>query len=1488
MATSTGFIEGVIRSIPSLPVVIGIILAVAFIAMLAVTIGTLVSMKRAEMRAKKVVDLPPSAMKKDKNQEDIDDKNAKVPPPVGEWFSRYLIGKGYIKVHSIVRSFFKSMDFLKSSLGSGYKYKLPWFLMIGTSESGKSSLLSGFTQDEIFDEDDEDDADITWWFLKNGVVLDVKGDVFLPKEGLKTNEKSWNITLNMLARYRSDRPINGIVLTIPANELYGKNKLSADEIKKRTSFVSRKLNFAQNFLGLKLPVYVVITKTDLVPGFQSFCSEIPVRNRNNMLGWSCPYPIDAMYHSKWIEEAFESIEDELNEIRMEILSESGITTTRDGVFVFPSELLTVRENLSFYLDSIFRSGSAEERFYFRGLYFTGDSKMVPLLPFSGEENASAIMGTPDADVNEAGSLTAYFRNEEFAPKKIFFFEDLICRKVLLEGGIASPIRSKVYQSNKSIFVAKISTAAFVLIGSYGLFNARDNLKRNTDNLYPSLFKVSSIIRNADTLTMKNLEKNGNEILSRCTGQLLAMMQQLNNAKFSSIFVPASWFSNINSELTETLRISYQRVVVRTIYMNLILKARALLSMQPSAEHSSKSIKELLNPYSSKEYALMKSYVSGLVEIEKNIKKFDSLRTSGDPKDLEDLIDFTFQGALPKEFLNNYDQFRRILINTPFPPIDLSPYRKVAFDVLLNLFQNFIDAIFSERSSGSIISFLNRFIDDLNKQNIEKIPDCKEFLKFARDLTSVCKELGEEGSTWLDSPTFKVDDEYNRFLDDVEVLFGKDTTQQFLDTTAYHFDELKKKLKEFNKMLVDENDKKQDEETPISHGIFVMNKALSELYKAPYMKEPGKYQLITEIPEGKMIYWDDELVQYAYEIGKKFEQFAATAVKDFPKSMQEGVMLLAKANLCALIASIIAKAQSFVEAPSALTDELTSEEILQKQVAELKGVAPKFVSLLKILRNDNVNFVFSDLRTILNKIGFSLLDHIDNLLEDQKPYTPQNLSFSYWNGEIGASYKAYSAFDDEELKLYLQLQRKLITRLAIEFAEPIVQFLKSDVVFDQNFGNHGQLTKWIRIVDGVKGLQTRDPANPVTMTERFIIKTLNSYNLDNITTEISLSDIKGESSEYFTNLVKQIKKGIMAKAEVLIRQRNIKRYDSLRDFYSKHLINKYPFSGYDKSQRSSVDADLESVKQFFKMYDEFGGTPEKVLDQIYQLGEDSKEMYEFIKKVHVLRQFFGDFVNSQYDTPKVKLEIDFNLNKKGETNIGYLVDRIFKPNHDANIEFISEDKGAVWYFAEPIQIIFRWAEGDDNAEKPTFDQNDPDIIIENTKATVECVGNWAVLRFLQKYKAEEAGADKLLANQNLLNFKIPLSNGKTASIYAAVTASLPQKPEDPSVTTLPVPVPPGNMPEMNQKVVALSNVPTLVERASVHSTVSTDVEEDEEEDETKEVNATKKKTSKTKKKREKGKEKEKERKEAMKILESEEEIETLEKEKTSEISDEPIE
>jgi hypothetical protein len=857
-------------------------------------------------------------------------------------------------------------------------------------------------------------------------------------------------------------------------------------------------------------------------------------------------------------------------------------------------------------------------------------------------------------------------------------------------------------------------------------------------------------------------------------------------------------------------------------------------MRPDGKSS--SISEVLNPYNSQEYIQLKNFIFGLIELEKNIKKFDSLRTSGDPKDLSDLVDYTFHGSLPVEFLDNYQQFRSIFMNTPFPPINLSPYKQVAYDVLLQLFQSYMDAIFTTKSENSIVSFLNKFILQLSRQNLKKIPNRTGVMEFSKDLTKVCKELGNEGEIWLDKVVFESDKEYETFLDGVECLFGKEVAQNLLDMTAINFGYLKTKLREFNDKLKSDVSNKvrqmvdKENEEAVSSGIYLMERCLSGLCGESFMESPGNYQLIIDVPEGKMIFWDDTLVQYACDVSRSYEQFIATSIKDFPRALQEGVALLAKTNLCTVIAGIIAKSQSLVDAPEGLTSEIASEEILQQQVAELKGVAPKIITLLRTLRDDKFGFVFGNLRKVLNKVGFSLLNHVDKLLENQKPYYPSNLTFNYWNGDDGAGQAAFSAADVEELTLHLQLQRSIVLRIALDFADTIVEILNSDVVRD-NDGNHGQLAKWTRIVENAKRLIRKDPLNSITTIEKFIKRTLNSYNLDNITSKISLEDLKNKSGDYFLNIIKEIKFGVMSRAEILLRKRNIARYNSLRDYYIKHLEDKYPFCDYDKGQRTMVDADLNAVREFFRMYDEFGGTPEKILDQIYQLGGDAKQLYEFLTKIHELRLFFGNFFSSQNEAMKVHFGIDFTANKQEERNVDYLVERSFCLDDDVMIDQITTDKSGDWYFGRPIEFVLRWASGDTQADRPVNNQNDPDFIIEDNKVKIQCVGNWGSIRFLRKYKVD-ANTDKMSPDQTIVRFDIPLSSGKIAKVFAGITASLPQKTGDPSVVTVKLPRIPGKMPPVPSFVNNLGEEALLVAKVRFYGADDGDEETSSDADTTK--------------------------------------------------------
>ena len=105
-------------------------------------------------------------------------------------------------------------------------------------------------------------------------------------------------------------------------------------------------------------------------------------------------------------------------------------------------------------------------------------------------------------------------------------------------------------------------------------------------------------------------------------ELIEMMDQLNQTDFFSIFVPASWFSPLHSDLHETLKVSYQQVVIRTIYIDLLLKARELLHLRPGPQDQSSSLVQLLMPLSSPEYLLVKRYVEGLETLQDKINKFN--------------------------------------------------------------------------------------------------------------------------------------------------------------------------------------------------------------------------------------------------------------------------------------------------------------------------------------------------------------------------------------------------------------------------------------------------------------------------------------------------------------------------------------------------------------------------------------------------------------------------------------------------------------------------------------------------------------------------------------------------------------------------------------------------------------------------------------------------------------------------------------------------
>lgn len=214
----------------------------------------------------------------------------KKESPFVDKIQNFLARFGFFGTDSLSQSFGYALKLMYDFIGgSQFRYQLPWIVTLGSQSTGKSTLLESLSMDRpigrpLFETEGGEKPLCDWWFFDHGTVLDLDGKLVLSASQPLSDEDNWKLFLNLLARHRPKRPLDGIVLTIPASELMGKKALSHDDIMIRAEYLYEKLWQMQHMTGIRVPVYVVVTKCDLVPGFESFCKSIPSHNGRGIFG----------------------------------------------------------------------------------------------------------------------------------------------------------------------------------------------------------------------------------------------------------------------------------------------------------------------------------------------------------------------------------------------------------------------------------------------------------------------------------------------------------------------------------------------------------------------------------------------------------------------------------------------------------------------------------------------------------------------------------------------------------------------------------------------------------------------------------------------------------------------------------------------------------------------------------------------------------------------------------------------------------------------------------------------------------------------------------------------------------------------------------------------------------------------------------------------------------------------------------------------------
>ncbi len=270
-----------------------------------------------------------------------------------------------------------AMRTLKSSSlyrGRSEKWRndLPWYLLLGPQGSGKTSLLdfSGLDfplnrgENQRLTKDVSGTRYADWYFADHAVLIDTAGR-YLTQPDAAVDGKAWETLLGLLRRRRA-RPLNGVLVNIPVEQLLQSSELELETLARQSR---QRLQEIHQRLGADVPVYLVLSKADKVLGFEEFFDQLSREESDQVLGASFRKEQDGT-DVNVVRSEFEELLRRLNSQVVLRMHQERDTQRRGRILDFPHQLGQIGERLCLFIELAFSGNRYQRASQLRGFYLT--------------------------------------------------------------------------------------------------------------------------------------------------------------------------------------------------------------------------------------------------------------------------------------------------------------------------------------------------------------------------------------------------------------------------------------------------------------------------------------------------------------------------------------------------------------------------------------------------------------------------------------------------------------------------------------------------------------------------------------------------------------------------------------------------------------------------------------------------------------------------------------------------------------------------------------------------------------------------------------------------------------------------------------------------------------------------------------------------------------------------------------------------------------
>ncbi len=273
----------------------------------------------------------------------------------------------------------------------GYIYEQPWYVIIGPPGAGKTTaLLNAGLKFPLAAEMGQAGKGgaiagaggtrmCDWWFTDEAVMIDTAGRYTTQDSDANVDKAGWEAFLDLLKKNRPRQPLNGVLVAIGVPEI---GSAPAPERQAHARAIRRRIKEITDRLGVKVPVYLLLTKADLLRGFTEYFDDLDREKRAQV--WGTTFDPKATEPLGGFAVDFRALIERVEARVVDRLQAERNPDRRGLIAGFPVQLASLETPLNEFLAEAFAGSRLDPAPFLRGVYLaSGTQEGTPIDRLTG-------------------------------------------------------------------------------------------------------------------------------------------------------------------------------------------------------------------------------------------------------------------------------------------------------------------------------------------------------------------------------------------------------------------------------------------------------------------------------------------------------------------------------------------------------------------------------------------------------------------------------------------------------------------------------------------------------------------------------------------------------------------------------------------------------------------------------------------------------------------------------------------------------------------------------------------------------------------------------------------------------------------------------------------------------------------------------------------------------------------------------------------------